>query len=63
MKKVLFVLAIVALSACGDTLTPAETAPVVTDSVATQDTLVTEGGSVGSATEEDKDINQRIEQK
>ena len=63
MKKVLFVLAIVVLSACGDTLSPAETAPVVTDSVAKQDTLVTEGGSVGSATEEDKNIDHKLEQK
>ena len=60
MKKVLFVLAIVALSACGEATT-AETAPVVTDSVATQDTLVTEGGSIGSATEEDKDINKELQ--
>ncbi len=60
MKKVLFVLAIVALSACGEVNT-AETAPVVTDSVAKQDTLVTEGGSVGSATEEDKNINQELQ--
>lgn len=62
MRKVLFVLAIVALSACGEVNT-AETAPVVTDSVAKQDTLVTEGGSVGSATEEDKNIDHKIEQK
>ena len=62
MKKVLFVLAIVALSACGDTLSPAETAPVVTDSVAKQDTLVTEGGHV-EAPAEDKTINQTLEQK
>lgn len=39
MKKVLFVLAIVALTACGGATT-AETAPVVTDSTATQDSVL-----------------------
>ena len=62
MKKVLFVLAIVALSACGEATT-AETAPVATDSVAKQDTLVTEGGHVETPAEGDKTINQTLEQK
>jgi hypothetical protein len=62
MKKVLFVLAITALTACGASgLSEAEKAPVATDSVAKQDTLVTEGGSIGSATEEDKNINQELQ--
>lgn len=57
MKKVLFVLAIVALSACGEATAPAEKAAVDTTSLGKDTTLG--GGSLEVPTE-DKTINQEL---
>ena len=59
MKKVLFVLAITALTACGEGITPAEKAPVDTTSLGKDTT--TGGGGVQVPTE-DKTIDHKLEQ-
>lgn len=62
MKKVLFVLAITALTACGASgLSEAEKAPVDSTSLG-KDTTSAGGGVQVEAPAEDKTINQTVEQ-
>ena len=63
MKKVLFVLAITALTACGASgLSEAEKAPVDTTSLG-KDTTTAGGGIQVETPEEDKTIDHKLEQK